>query len=64
LAGLITNFHRDMAFQIAEVHAFREESGLPLIGWKEHNQRDAGLSGIKDDPPPEDVHHDDGKPSW
>jgi hypothetical protein len=32
LGGLITNFHRDMAFQIAEVHAFRGESGLAFDG--------------------------------
>ena len=51
LAGLITNFHRDMAFQIAEVYAFRGEIDQ-AFAWLEraYRQRDAGLSGVKNDP--------------
>jgi len=51
LASLIAKYHTDSAYQIAEVYAYRGESGKSFE-WLEraYKQRDAGLTDIKTDP--------------
>jgi len=59
LAALITEFHSDMAFQIAEVYAFRGQTEK-AFEWLElaYTQRDAGLISVKGDPLLKSLEHD------
>jgi len=59
LAELIAKHDADSAYQIAQVYAFRDESGKSFE-WLEraYKQRDAGLSEINTDPLLKNLRHD------
>jgi TolB-like protein/Flp pilus assembly protein TadD len=59
LAGLITKYHTDVAYQIAEVYAYRGEPDKSFE-WLDHayEQRDAGLPEIKSNPLFKNLNHD------
>ena len=59
LAKLIAKHYTEAAYQIAQVYAFRGESGKSFE-WldRAYNQRDPGLPSIKTDPLLENLRHD------
>jgi len=59
LADLITKYRTYVAYQIAEVYAYRGESDKSLE-WLEraYQQRDPGLPEVKSNPLFKDLHHD------
>jgi len=59
LAGLIAKYESDAGYQIAQVYAYRGESGKSLE-WLEraYKQRDAGLPDIRTDPLFKNLRHD------
>jgi TolB-like protein/DNA-binding winged helix-turn-helix (wHTH) protein/Flp pilus assembly protein TadD len=59
LAGLITKYRTDVAYQIAEVYAYRGEPDKSFE-WLDHayEQRDAGLPEIKSNPLFKNLNHD------
>jgi tetratricopeptide (TPR) repeat protein len=59
LAGLIARYRTDAAYQIAQVYAYRGESGQSFE-WLEHayKQRDPGLPEINSDPLFKNLRHD------
>jgi TolB-like protein/DNA-binding winged helix-turn-helix (wHTH) protein/Flp pilus assembly protein TadD len=59
LAGLIAKYRTDAAYQIAQVYAYRGESGQSFE-WLEHayKQRDPGLPEINSDPLFKNLRHD------
>lgn len=59
LQELIAKYHADGAYQVAEVYAFRGESG-PAFEWldKAYAQHDGGLAFIKGDPLLRNIEHD------
>jgi len=59
LAGLIAKYEADSAYQIAQVYAFRGESGKSFE-WLEraYKQRDTGLPAIQTDPLLKTLRHD------
>src|ERR1700678_1890543 len=59
LSELITKYHANMAYQIAQVYAFRNQSN-EAFDWldRAHAQRDGGLIGTKVDPLLKNLHGD------
>jgi hypothetical protein len=59
LAELVSKYHAEGAFQIAEVYAFRGESDK-AFEWLEraYAQRDSGLAELKGDPLVKSLEHD------
>ena len=59
LSKLVTKYHASMAYQIAQVYAFRSESD-EAFGWldRAYAQRDSGLVGTKVEPLLKSLHSD------
>ena len=59
LSRLVTKYHASMAYQIAQVYAFRSESD-EAFGWldRAYAQRDSGLVGTKVEPLLKSLHSD------
>ena len=59
LSKLVTKYHASMAYQIAQVYAFRSESD-EAFGWldRAYAQRDSGLVGTKVEPLLKTLHSD------
>jgi tetratricopeptide (TPR) repeat protein len=59
LSELVTKYHADAAYQIAQVYAFRNQSDK-AFEWldRAYAQRDSGLIGTKVDPLFKSLHHD------
>ncbi len=59
LSKLVTKYHASMAYQIAQVYAFRSESD-EAFGWldRAYAQRDSGLVGTKVEPLLKSLHND------
>jgi hypothetical protein len=59
MAELVTKYHADWAFQIAEVYAYRGETDR-AFEWLEraYAQRDSGLPQMKGDPLLKSLEHD------
>ena len=59
LSRLVTKYHASMAYQIAQVYAFRSESD-EAFGWldRAYAQRDSGLVGTKVEPLLKTLHSD------